>query len=103
MLTNEEDETVCRCFGSFRPAYLKEVHARNDGTDKVYVKDGVNIYKVKGHGNGQKGEAVHGRHGASSAALEELRGWKGPIVTTRWASVKLRRCGSVKKVGRPYK
>lgn len=42
--------------------HLEQAHARNNGTDEVYVEDGVNINQVKDHGQSQKSKTRKGRH-----------------------------------------
>lgn len=63
MRTNEEYQPVSRCFFSCWPLYLEQLHATDNWTNKVDIKDGIDIYKVKDHGYGHEPKATDTRHG----------------------------------------
>lgn len=62
--TDKQDEAVCWRFCFSGPIHLEQAHARHYWADKVNVKDGEDVDKVKHGGNRQKLEAREARHGS---------------------------------------
>jgi hypothetical protein len=66
VLTNEQNEPVCRSCCAFLPLNFEESHARHDGADKINIKYGQNVDEMESHGYGQKPKTSDARHDADS-------------------------------------
>ena len=62
-LADIQHQTLRRCSHSGRSLDLELFHARDNGRDKINVKDGEKVDGVKDDGNSQKAKAIESRHG----------------------------------------
>ena len=62
-LTHEKNQAIGGGLRPTRPFRAEQLHATHYGTDEVDIEDGIYVYKVEDHGDGQEPEAADGRHG----------------------------------------
>src|SRR6202012_3223103 len=63
-VANEKDQSFGRCSLLRDPIRL---HAMDNGTDKVYVEDGVQVDQVENDGQGQKPPAADSSHSCANS------------------------------------